>query len=165
MTDDALDDIDFAILHEVRDLADLVDPVPTELVDKVKFALTVQALDAELAELMASPLVQVRSQDVALAQSITFTSSTLSLMISVSEERDGTIRLDGWVTQGGAQIELHVDPAPFGILAVPPQRVVEAEATGRFVIDGLTHGRFVFVVRQHPERPSERPVVTPAMEL
>jgi hypothetical protein len=164
MTDDTLDDVDVTILDELRALLEIIDPMPEHLADNVKFALTVAALNAEIAELTAHEAVALRSADLALAQSITFTSSTLSLMISVSADHEGTIRLDGWVTQGGANVEVHLDPHPLS-LAAKPDRVALADAHGRFVIDALAHGRVVFVVRQHPERADDRPVITPSIEL
>ena len=85
-------------------------------------------------------------------------------LISVSADHEGTIRLDGWVTQGGANVEVHLDPHPLS-LAAKPDRVALADAHGRFVIDALAHGRVVFVVRQHPERADDRPVITPSIEL
>ena len=73
MTDDTLDDVDVTILDELRALLEIIDPMPEHLADNVKFALTVAALNAEIAELTAHEAVALRSADLALAQSITFT--------------------------------------------------------------------------------------------
>ena len=90
------------LLDEVRDVLDALDPMPDDLVEEVKFALTVRLLNAEVAALTAAAVPALRT----IAESppsITFSSASLSVMLGVSEDDRGLLRLDGWVTHGGAE--------------------------------------------------------------
>ena len=101
----------------VRNMHARLDPVPSGLTDRIKFELTLAALHAEIAELQRVSLAGVRADDTAYAptQSVTFTSSRLSLMVTLTaptddpdQAREGTITVDGWVTVGGTVVELRV---------------------------------------------------------
>ena len=49
------DSTDEAVLRELRETAARLDPCPADLAERVKFALTVQALQAEVAQLTSQP--------------------------------------------------------------------------------------------------------------
>ncbi|MEO7068922.1 MAG: hypothetical protein ABI131_00355 [Nostocoides sp.] len=153
-----IDSRDEQILAEVRDVYSRLDPVPVGLSDRVKYALTVRALHAELAELVDEASRAVRSDAPAAAvESLTFSSGTVSLMVSWAAVGDGNqIRLDGWVTRGGAEVD---------VVVAGRTTSVTTDAHGRFVVDPLPHGRFHFVVRANPLAPSERPIITPEVDL
>ncbi|MEE8600623.1 carboxypeptidase regulatory-like domain-containing protein [Euzebya tangerina] len=158
---DALDEIDDQILGEVRSLYQRVDPVPPELGDRLKFALTVQALHAEVAELTEVPLAAARAsqpdlQGAELAQTITFTSGSLSVMISLADSTSDEVSVDGWVTRGGARIELQVANTVYETVA---------DEHGRFVFEAVPHGPAHVVIWPNPERSDDRPVITPTIEL
>lgn len=153
MSDPALepmDETDAAILRELREIVGRLDPCPAGLADRVKFALTVKALHAEVAELISTPQLVLRgaAEEEAEASTVTFSTDTLSIMVSTAVRPDGTVGLDGWLTCGSADVEIQVDGG------VPV--ATAADADGRFAVDGLPRGSVRITVR----RPGGRPVVT-----
>ena len=152
-----LDDTDERVLHLVRSHLDTVDPVPTHLADRVKFAMTVASLEAEVAHLMkdSRPLAAVRTTEYDRALTVTFESGSLSIMVTLEEsERPGTTLLGG-VTAPGAEVELRERSR---------SSVTVADDEGRFVFDGVERGTVNLVIRQHDE-PGARPVITPGIEI
>src|SRR3954454_19542730 len=87
---DAIDARDLANLGHVRDLFAHADPVPGDLAERIKFAITVHALHAEVAELMDSSLLTTRGPKFAgdptptpsPTDSGTFTAASVTLMVS-----------------------------------------------------------------------------------
>ena len=83
---DAIDARDIANLGHVRDLFGHADPVPSDLAERIKFAITVHALHAEVAELMDSALLTTRGAEAKVeptpTESVTFTAASVSLMVS-----------------------------------------------------------------------------------
>ncbi|MEI2766559.1 MAG: carboxypeptidase regulatory-like domain-containing protein [Dermatophilaceae bacterium] len=160
LADGPLDEHDAKILTLVRELHARTDPVPSGLTDRVKFELTLAALHAEIAELEHLSMAQVRDDAATFTttDSVTFTSSTLSLMVTFGppdgDSAADTIRVDGWVTSGRATVELRVGQVSL---------TTTADDNGRFVIEGVPHGSARFILR--PESPDERPVITPSIEL
>jgi len=146
--DAPLDGIDKRILASLATLYDTVDPVPPELVDRIDFALAVAELEADIAELTRGELVGVRSEET---DSVTFTSGSLSLMVTTVRSAHH-VRIDGWVTSPGAEVE---------VVGEGVTRTVMADETGRFSVDEIPRGRVHFVVR----REGYRPVITPSMEI
>jgi hypothetical protein len=150
------DSTDEALLRELRETAARLDPCPADLAERIKFALTVQALQAEVAELTSQAELVSRSsatQEPAEATTVTYSTESLSIMVSVSREGAGRARLDGWVTCGPAEVE--VDLGEHGT------RRVTADGDGRFVLADLPHGLAHLLVR-----PAQgRPVVTPQFTL
>src|SRR4051794_22090004 len=111
---DAMDARDLANLGQVRDLFSHADPVPGDLAERVKFAITVHALHAEIAELTDSALLTTRGAEAkglepTLTDSVTFAAASVSVMVSVGPtgtgDTDDRVRVDGWVTTPGAQVE------------------------------------------------------------
>ncbi len=176
---EALDAMDERILQDVRELYARLDPVPAGLTDRIKFALTVQALNAEVAELTrggapAGMRSADRSSAPALTGTITFATQSRSIVISASETVDGRRRVDGWVSGGPAVVEVHevgdeaagreADESEPGS-AEPSVRSTQVDDHGRFVFESLRPGPVYFVVRRSPEDPDERPVLTPTFTL
>ena len=152
-----LDDFDMATLQRMAALYDRLDPVPSELIDRVKFELTLEALHAEVAELQSiDALAGVRSDGAVEAQTITFTSSALTTMITISPAGPSHVRVDGWVAPGAAvDVELRMGDAV---------RTTSADADGRFAFDDVPHGLARFVLRPPGADPTGV-VVTPSVEL
>jgi hypothetical protein len=147
---------DVRLLDQLARMYDTLDPVPAGLVDRLQFAITLDALHAELAELQRSgDLVGVRS-GTAEAQNITFTSSHLTIMVTITPLSADRVRVDGWIAPGnGVAVELRLS------------RSIEhtvADDDGRFVFDDVPRGMVQFVLRP-PESSEQSPVVTPALEL
>ena len=160
---DAIDARDLANLGQVRDLFAHADPVPSDLAERIKFAITVHALHAEVAELMDSALLVTRGTDAKIeptpTDSVTFTAASVSLMVSAgpsdAEDADDRVRVDGWVTVAGAQVEA---------VTTEGSRTAISDANGRFVLDDLPHGPVHFVVTD-PGNEDMRPVITPAIQI
>lgn len=145
-----LDAVDLEILEALRVTLERADPPPPDLDDRVQFALTMQALRAEVAELERLPgelasadldielmLLIERSNELAGTRgtttsfTLTFTADGLDLMVRGSSSGDDdTRRLDGWI----------VPPAPATIRAT---RVTDSKRSWETSID--ERGRFEFV--------------------
>ena len=157
---DAIDAQDVATLGQVRDLFAHADPVPGDLTERIKFELTVQALHAEVAELMDSSLLATRGStqmEPTPTDSVTFTANAVSLMVTANEsDTEGRVRVDGWVTVPGAAVE--------AVTSSGQHRVI-SDANGRFVLDDLPHGPIHFVIRTAPADEAARPVITPTIQI
>ncbi|MFN2562491.1 MAG: carboxypeptidase regulatory-like domain-containing protein [Jatrophihabitans sp.] len=151
-----LDDVDDRILSAVAARYSEVDPMPSGLVDRVQFGITLDALHGEIAELERGSMVGVRSDNATEAQTVTFTSSTLSLMITISPTSADEARIDGWVVPGaGAVVDLRLVD---GLLSET------ADADGRFVFHAVRRGFAQFIVRL-PGDDTRPPVITPSIEV
>lgn len=154
----AIDDRDVAALRGMARLYDTLDPVPTGLTDRVKFGLTLDALHAEIAELQRSgDLVGVRSEAADDVQSVTFTSATLTTMITVTPTSADRVRIDGWIAPGGGvAVELRM---------VDGSREAVADADGRFVFEDVPKGLAQFVLRPPGTSLPGQAVMTPSIEI
>jgi hypothetical protein len=157
---DAIDAQDVATLSQVRDLFAHADPIPGDLTERIKFALTVQALHAEVAELMDSSLLATRSTPgvhPTPTDSVTFTAAAVSLMVTANEsDTEGRVRVDGWVTVPSSTVEAVTSEGA---------RHAISDANGRFVMDDLPHGPIHFVIRTAPDDEAVRPVITPTIQI
>lgn len=150
-----LDATDEQLLAQLAAAYDDVDPVPDGLIERLRFGITLDALHAEIAELQRfGDLVGVRSEQLDRPDTITFSSSTVTLMITVSVTSPETARVDGWLVPAtAATVELR---SPVGA------RTTTADADGRFAFDDVTRGPVQFTIRAEG---ADRPVVTPSVEL
>lgn len=158
---EAIDGRDLRNLNQLRGLFAHADPVPHDLTERIKFALTVHALHAEVAELMDSALLATRGGEVAVEsapiESVTFRAAAVSLMITANEsDLEGRVRLDGWVTVPGAQVE---------VVTADGSTTINSDANGRFVLDDLSHGPVHFVIVIDPQDERSRPVITPSIQI
>jgi hypothetical protein len=156
-----LDDSDARLLEQVAHLYGVLDPVPDGLVDRVQFGITLDALHAELAELQrAGDLVGVRSEPTTDdAQTVTFTSSTLTTMVTITTVSADRVRIDGWVAPAcEAAVDLRLVGATLHSTC---------DADGRFVFNDVPRGLAQFVLRAPRELDDddERAVVTPSITL
>jgi hypothetical protein len=151
-----LDELDARILAGIADILGSADPVPAGLADDVKFALTVQALHAEVAELqrVGAETALARSE-YTRTQTMTFSAEALSVMVTLSPIDADEVRVDGWVTG-------HESPVRVELRAEARTIAAEVDDDGRFTIDPAPRGlvRFVFL----PEG-DVRPVITPTVEI
>lgn len=147
------DETDAALLRELREVINRLDPCPAGLPDDVKFALTLRGLEAEVAEVTRAAEALVRGEeDPDQAATMTFSTDSVSIMLTATPGSDGGARVDGWLTCDTAEVEL-LRPDGNSERA----RVEE----GRFVFHGVAPGPTRLVV--HPDQ--GRPVVTPTFSL
>lgn len=151
--DPPMDALDELLLGKLADLFDIVDPMPSALADDVLFALSLAALDAELATLEDASMLQLRTSAASPSDTVTFTSSALQLMVSATPDEDG-LRIDGWITGGGLRVEL---------IAGTTSRTAMSDFNGRLVWHGVPHGAIRFLM--HPADGEDRAVLTPVIEL
>ncbi len=147
-----MDWIDEDILAQLGALFTVLDPPSETLAEDTLFALSMASLDAELATLQETSLLAMRA-DVTTADSVTFTSSALQLMVSASSEGDA-LRVDGWITGGGLKVELISGATSYTAIS---------DVHGRLVWDSVPRGRLRFLM--HPANEDSRPVLTPVIEF
>lgn len=151
-----LDASDAIVLSMIADLYDLLDPVPSDLVDRLQFSITLDALNAELAELQQQPALAFRGEQTSTVNTLTFTSDSLTTMVAISPDGPDRVRIDGWIAPGaGAVVELHQGAFT---------RRVSADADGRFAFEDVAHGLTRFVVSA-ADPGAHPPVMTPAVEI
>jgi len=153
LADEPIDDIDLQILELVRAHQESVDPVPEGLAQRIEFAMTVAALEAEVARIVAEPeLAGVRTDVYHRASTITFESDGFTATLTVEPADGRGLSVRGWVSEPGAEVELR------------ERTRAHTQATdthGRFAFTGIESGMIQAVFR----RPGLSTVITPAFEI
>jgi hypothetical protein len=151
--DAPLTDLDTAILAGIRQAWEAADPMPPDLIDRVQFAIDLNAVNLEVSRLIefGEPAAARTDEHTRL---ITFQSASLSLMISLEPSADGTTRIDGWITPSA--------PHRVELRAKNGSRSAEADAEGRFSLDAITPGLWQLVVHLEAD---DRRVITPTMHI
>jgi hypothetical protein len=151
--DEPMDEHDTAILSGVKDLWSTVDPMPASLLDRIKFAVELENVDLEVLQLteLHEPAAARGDEQSRL---ITFDSETLTIMVSIQQNPDGTIRVDGWLTPAGRH--------PIELRASNGGGTTVSDEDGRFVLDTITPGLAQLVVRPAG---TTRTVTTPSISL
>lgn len=155
-----MDDVDFAIIDGIRAIFGQADPMPADLPERIKFSLAMRGLDTEVARLVAEEdprLVAARGTEQ--SRTVTFDSASLTIMIRIDANKNGTVRIDGW-------------------LAPPQRREIEMQSStetpsvasdeqGRFAFVDVPQGTARLVVRaaEHDQGGEGSSVVTPAIVL
>jgi hypothetical protein len=152
-----LDELDARILAGVRSLWDALDPVPSTLVDQIRFAMDLESADFEVLRLTERMRFEV-ARGEEQSRLITFDSDSLTIMIKIDLNRNGTVRLDGWLTPPACHpIELRTTVGSLN---------TASDDGGRFALDGITPGMAQLVVRPTGTVPNgERTVTTPSIVL
>jgi hypothetical protein len=151
-----LDDTDLETLDGIRDLFQAADPMPADLPERIRFALALRGLEIELARLAADeadrPLLTVRGAEH--SRTITFDSTSLTIMIRIDANEDGTARVDGWLAPPQPRdIEMKTTRASLN---------VTSDEQGRFAFVSVPRGTAQLIVKPTGQG---RPVVTPALIL
>jgi hypothetical protein len=154
-----LDADDDQVLVAIAEYYAATDPIPPGLTERLQFAITLDALHAEVAELQrfGADAVGARSgQAPTKAQTVTFTSASLTTMITIAEADSGRVRIDGWAAPGaGVTVELRVKGRVYRTVA---------DADGRFALADVDRGLAQFVLSP-ADRSAHPPVITPSLEL
>lgn len=162
----ALDAGDEHVLSEIREIASRIDPVPAQLPEHIKYVMTVRMLEAEVAELTKMPMAVARSEAGERVDSISFSGSSLSLMVTMSSDADG-VRVDCWVTNGGALVEVRFSSSgeeSEGESAPEGKREEICDEHGRCAFTGLPPGMAHFIVWPDANRLTP-PIITPTINL
>lgn len=117
---------DHALYAELREMWERADPMPADLPDRVIAALAAEDLDLELITLTAAESLAVRGE----AQVLECRTDALTLVVWISDEPDGTRRIDGW-TEGVEEVTL---------LGESEFRSAVVTGAGRFEFDDVPAG-------------------------
>lgn len=131
-----MDQTDDLLLGELAELLTEVDPVPGDLVERIRFSLALDEMYAEVARITRVPLdaLAVRSDPVAgvRTETVTFSADRLTAMVTITRTGAEELRLDGWVAPPEAvRVQLRMQEG---------SRQVDTDESGRFVFEGLPEG-------------------------
>jgi hypothetical protein len=153
-----LDGADADILDRVARLYSELDPVPDDLVERLQFAISLNALEVELAVLQLSSGEQLaaRAEPTSAVKTLTFTSDSLTTTVNISPDGPDRLRIDGWIAPAtAAVVELYQGAECWE---------VSADGDGRFVFADVQHGLTRFLIRAGSDV-APLPVATPAVEI
>jgi hypothetical protein len=159
LADQPLDDADAAMLRLVREAYDASDPVPAGLVDRVHFALALEAMFEEVAAMTRTPMdaLAVRGgSTTGRTETLTFSAERLTAMVTTTRSGAEGVRLDGWLAPPTLRrVVLR--------LQAGGEQEVTADEQGQFAFQGLDEGfaQLRFVDEDDPRNA----VVTPVFEL
>jgi hypothetical protein len=151
--DEPLDELDDVILTRVNDMWRRLDPMPVDLLGRIRFALELETADFEVmrpAQVGAAAAARGDEQ----SRLITFDSDSVTIMVSIKQNPDRSIRVDGWLTPAGCHpIELRTTADPLTTVS---------DEDGRFVLDPVPPGLVQLIVRPAG---TTRTVTTPSISL
>ena len=157
--DQPLDDTDRRLLDGIREMFGAADPMPADLPERIRFFLALRDLEIEVARLAEEEdeLAEVRGTEQ--TRTITFDSDSLTIMIRIDVNRDGTVRVDGWLAPPQRR-EIEIKAAAESLN-------VSSDEQGRFAFARVPRGIAQFMVRLARPGPdgAGRSVVTPALIL
>ena len=141
------DDAD--LLVAIRDMFEAIDPVPSGLPDRIRLALAFRDLEAEMACFScANDELAFAARGAEESRIVTFDSDSLTIMIRIDANRDGTARVDGWLAPPQPrEIEMKTTADPLS---------AASDDQGRFAFPSVPRGTARLVVRS---------VITPALIL
>lgn len=159
--DEPLDGRDAALLQEVALMFDDVDPVPADLVERVQFALALDEVFDEVAEMTRMPAdaMSMRTDvtNVVHSDTLTFSAARLTAMVTVARTGPGRVRLDGWVSpQGTRRVDLRRQGT---------RERLSTDADGRFAVDDLREGFVQLIFHSAGLDEIDEVVVTPLFKL
>jgi hypothetical protein len=131
-----LDDVDAATVDQVRAAYAEADPVPSDLVERIRFSLALEELFDEVARMTRVPLdaLATRGEPAATrTETLTFSADRLTAMVTVKRVSVDRLRLDGWIAPAGTcRVRLRIQAGG--------DHEVLADAQGRFSFDQLQEG-------------------------
>jgi hypothetical protein len=157
--DEPLDDTDLSVLDGIRDMFGVADPMPADLPERIRFRLALRDLEIEVARLADEQEVLAGIRGAEQSRTITFDSDSLTIMIRIDANRDGTVRIDGWLAPPQRR-ELELKTAAESLS-------VSCDDQGRFAFARVPRGTAQLMVRagEPGSEGSGRSVVTPALIL
>ncbi len=144
---------DAELLDVVRQVLDAADPMPSDLVERVRFAIDLEDVDVEVSRLVEMP-VPAGARSDEFARLVTFQSDSLTIMVTLEQGTDGTTRIDGWLTPAACRrIEVRCTSGPLS---------TESDDTGRFSLAAVPAGNVRLVVH---DSGSTLRVITPTIQV
>jgi hypothetical protein len=157
LADGPIDATDQAALRVLRRHLTDTDAPPAGMLDRIKFAMSVRALEAEVARLISEvdQPAGVRATIYDRTSTLTFSSDNLSIMVSWEDVGNGHVEISGWTSVGSVEVEMRERSCT---------RTTVSDAQGRFRFESVDRGLVHFVFRRDPAD-GFAPVITPAVEL
>ena len=157
--DDPLDEADFGLLDGIRELFQAIDPMPADLPERIRFSLALRDLEIEMARLAEQDQLTVAARGTEQSRTITFDSDSLTIMIRIEANRDGTVRVDGWLAPPQRR-EIEMKTAADSLTTASDEQ-------GRFAFARVPGGTAQLIVAPAARGPAGagRSVVTPALIL
>jgi hypothetical protein len=157
-----MDDLDWALLDDIREIIGQADPMPADLPERIKFSLAMRGIEAEVARLAAADEPQLAGAGARGAEhsrTVTFDSDSLTIMIRIDKNDDGTVRIDGWLAPP--------QPREIEMQTTADTRRASSDEQGRFAFASMPGGtaRLVVKATDHGQGGSGRTVVTPPLIL
>jgi hypothetical protein len=153
--DAPLDDLDLGLLDRIREMYQAADPMPADLPERISFLLALRDLEVEVARLTAGQdLLVPAARGTEQSRTITFDSDSLTIMIRIDANGDGTVRVDGWLAPAQRR-EIEIKTSAGALSA-------SSDEQGRFAFAQVPRGIAQLMVR--PEGQG-RSVVTPTLVL
>lgn len=155
-----VDQSDLALLEELRQMYETVDPVPEHLVERILFAVALEELDAGAIEVLrpdpgAHQLVGARASED--TRTITFDGERVTVMVSIIDGDHDTVRLDGWLAPPAEHpVELRTERGSLR---------TRCDRDGRFALHDVPHGLAQLVVHPVADGVATGAVVTPSVVL
>ncbi|HUN33285.1 MAG TPA: hypothetical protein VMU95_14835 [Trebonia sp.] len=158
---------DPGLLARVRDLFAAADPVPPDLTERIRFALALRQLNAEVARIVRADEAALSARGTEESRTITFDSDSLTIMIRIDSNPGESVRVDGWLAPPQSRrVEMRMTGASLDVMA---------DGSGRFVFPDVPRGSARVVVHA-PEGPpagavdgdgaaAVKSVITPALIL
>jgi hypothetical protein len=149
---------DDILLVQLRDMWTAADPAPVDLAERVLFTLELEDLEFELLRLYEA-VEPVGARGTETARTVTFTSESVTVMLTLSEAGQQSRRLDGWIAPAA--------PLRLELRTTRGSQHAHADPDGRFAFDNAPTGLIQLVL--HPTEGTDlqltRPVVTPAIQI
>lgn len=141
MIDEPLTPQDLALLADLGRVVIAIDPVPAGLAERALFALSLERLEAEVLELQLSAgVLRSGPSETVEARTVTFAAAHVTIMITVSPDGQGRVRVDGWVAPADRYL-VNVERADGSAL-------VETDEDGGFVLERVAAGPASLVLRR-----------------
>lgn len=154
---------DAGLIAAIREVFESVDPMPADLPERIQFTIALRDLDAELARFASeSDEAAIAVRGMEESRTITFDSDSLTIMIRIDGNADGTVRVDGWLAPAQAgRVEMR---------RVGNSIAVTADEAGRFAFLSVPRGTARLIVAllgegNHGRPNGEKSVITPALIL
>jgi hypothetical protein len=157
--DEPLDETELALLERIQRLFETADPMPADLPERIRFSLTLHGLEYEVARLCAEEDQRMlTARGAEQSRTITFDSDSLTIMIRIDSNSDGTARMDGWLDPP-QRCTIDLTTPGDTLLAV-------ANEQGRFAFSRVPRGSAQLTVRAAQEAAGTvRAVITPTLTL
>jgi len=132
---------DAGLLATIRAVFEIVDPMPPDLPERIRFSLALRDLDAELARFAsAEEELALAARGAEESRTITFDSDSLTIMIRIDGNADGTVRVDGWLAPPQRRpIDIKTTAAPHYRRVVLQRQRARRREGAQLPNDGVPH--------------------------